>query len=119
MRIWSALILVVAGLCGAAGVGLAALATHKALGPNATTAAQFLLIHATALAGIALGGAARRGPMIAASLLGLGVVLFAGDLALLAFTGDSPWRMAAPLGGSLMMFGWLWLAATGLAHLRR
>jgi uncharacterized membrane protein YgdD (TMEM256/DUF423 family) len=120
MRIWSALLLSLAGLCGAAGVGLAAVATHRALGPNATTAAQFLLIHAAALAGLAVGGAsASRGQLFAASLLGLGVVLFAGDLALLALVGSSPWRMAAPTGGTLMILGWLVLALVGLARLRR
>ena len=46
----------------------------------------------------------------AATLLVLGVVLFSGDITLRSLTGASPWRMAAPTGGVMLIVGWLWLS---------
>ena len=119
MRPWSALLLFVSGLIGAGGVALAAWATHRSGGANLTTASTFMLIHAAAIAGLCVSGGARRGILIAATLLTVGVVLFAGDLSLRAVAGIAPWRMAAPTGGLVMIAGWLWLALAGLAALRR
>ena len=118
MRIWSALLLCLAGLLGAGGVGLAALASHQSAGPNLMTAALFLLIHAAAVAGLTSSAPAHRGVLAAASLLVLGVFLFSGDLALRGLAGSTPWHMAAPTGGMTMILGWLCLAATGLSKLR-
>ena len=33
-----------------------------------------------------------------------------GDITLRATTGASPWRMAAPTGGMMLIAGWLWLS---------
>ena len=110
MAIWSTALLSSAGLLGAAGVALSAYAAHADGGANLTTAATFLLIHAAAVAGISAGGTTKRGLLQAATLLVLGVVLFSGDITLRTLTGASPWRMAAPTGGVMMIVGWLWLS---------
>ena len=110
MAFWSAALLFLAGLSGAAGVALSAYAAHADGGANLTTAATFLLIHAAAVAGLCAGGATRRGLLQAATLLVIGVVLFSGDITLRVLTGASPWRMAAPTGGVMMIVGWLWLS---------
>jgi uncharacterized membrane protein YgdD (TMEM256/DUF423 family) len=45
-----------------------------------------------------------------AAVLALGAALFSGDLAARAFLGGRLFPFAAPLGGSLMIFGWVALA---------
>ena len=110
----SGFLLAVAGLMGAAGVGLAAWAAHRTGGDILTTAALFLLIHASAVSGLALrrDGWPILGP---ATVLAVGAILFSGDLALRTTLNLKPWAMAAPTGGLLMIAGWLWLAGSGLA----
>lgn len=109
--------LLLAGLMGALGVALWAAAAHLG-GGNAATAAQMLLIHAAAIPGLT---AARKAGHLAdaiartgVSILILGVALFAGDLALRAFSGAGLFTMAAPIGGSTMIGGWLVVAAAAL-----
>ncbi len=104
-----------AGLFGAAGVAAAAAASHGAAGPNLGVAAQFLMIHAGIIAAIGLSNLApRRAYLIAGSGLALGVALFSGDLTLRATLGHALFAMAAPLGGTLLIVGWLALCASGL-----
>lgn len=106
---WSRLLLAAAGLFGAAGVGLAAAAAHRG-GANLDVAGYLLMIHAAAIAGLALAG---RGGLLlgGASLLAVGVALFAGDIAMRAFAQTRLFPMAAPSGGIAMMLGWLTLTA--------
>ena len=109
----SRLIALIAGLLGAAGVALAAVASHAMPDAALATAAQMLVLHATAaLAVTALGHQPSSSGLwtIAASLLLLGVTLFAGDIALRSFTGNRLFPMAAPIGGSTMILGWLAVA---------
>jgi uncharacterized membrane protein YgdD (TMEM256/DUF423 family) len=103
---------------GASGVALSAYAAHADGGANLTTAATFLLIHAAAVAGLCAGGATRRGLLQAATLLAVGAVLFSGDISLRTLNGASPWRMAAPTGGVMLIVGWLWLAFAAFAGRR-
>jgi uncharacterized membrane protein YgdD (TMEM256/DUF423 family) len=101
-------LLALAGLCGAVGFGLAAAGTHTGQA-ELGIAANFLLFHAAALIGIAL----LRGNRIATAagwVLVAGLVLFAGDLIVLSTRGASPFPLAAPIGGSLLILGWLLLA---------
>jgi len=101
-------LLAIAGLCGAVGVGLAAAGTHTGQA-ELGIAANFLLFHAAALIGIAL----LRGNRVATAagwVLVAGLVLFAGDLIILSTRGASPFPLAAPIGGSLLILGWLLLA---------
>ena len=97
-----------AGLSGAAGVGLAAASTHGAQ-PDLAIAANFLLFHAPALLGISLLKTSRIANA-AGWVLVAGLVLFAGDLVILTERGASPVPLAAPIGGSLLILGWLLLA---------
>jgi uncharacterized membrane protein YgdD (TMEM256/DUF423 family) len=113
MSPWSRILLALAGLYGAAGVGLAAWAAHRSGGERLMTAALFLILHAGPLAAVGLA-APRRALLLAASALALGAFLFSGDLALSLLAGLRPWPMAAPAGGMLLIAGWLWLAAAAL-----
>jgi uncharacterized membrane protein YgdD (TMEM256/DUF423 family) len=108
------------GLLGAAGVGLAAAAAHISGDALLKTAADFLLFHAAALLAIlALArGRVTRGLMVAGSLIGIGAVLFCGDLAIRALAGLRLVPMAAPTGGMLMIAGWLGVAVAAPLALR-
>jgi uncharacterized membrane protein YgdD (TMEM256/DUF423 family) len=116
------ILLVVAGLFGAAGVGLQAAGTHLA-SAQTTTAGLFLLLHAPVLlAGVALTRQGLLGAKLAAialSVLALGVALFAADLTRRGLTGAALLPMAAPTGGTLTILGWLALAGSALAGQRR
>jgi uncharacterized membrane protein YgdD (TMEM256/DUF423 family) len=50
----------------------------------------------------------------AALVLLLGLALFAGDLVTRDFTDDRLFAMAAPVGGGLMIIGWLGIALSAL-----
>lgn len=110
------ILIVFAGLCGAAGVALSAVAAHAG-GGNTGTAASFLLMHAPAL--LVLGLAARGQAMrLAGFALLLGVLIFSGDLLMRNYAGTRLFPMAAPVGGMLMIIGWVAIALCALA-LRR
>jgi uncharacterized membrane protein YgdD (TMEM256/DUF423 family) len=100
-----------AGLMGASGVALAAMAAHL---PDATrlgTASSMLLFHAAATLGaVALSERHILQPrigLIAALGFVAGSALFAGDLALRQFAGHSLFPMAAPTGGRVLIACWL------------
>jgi uncharacterized membrane protein YgdD (TMEM256/DUF423 family) len=100
-----------AGLMGASGVALAAMAAHL---PDATrlgTASSMLLFHAAATLGaVALSESHILQPrigLIAALGFVAGSALFAGDLALRQFAGHSLFPMAAPSGGTVLIASWL------------
>jgi uncharacterized membrane protein YgdD (TMEM256/DUF423 family) len=104
-----------AGLTGAAGVALSALAAHAG-GAGLSTAAAMLLAHAPVLLAVGMVGGSRT--LTAAGFVLLaGTLLFSGDLAARAFLGDRLFAYAAPSGGGLMILGWLGVAAG--AALRR
>lgn len=101
-------LLALAGLGGAVGVGLAAAGTHTGQA-ELGIAANFLLFHAAALIGIALLRA-NRIATAAGWVMVAGLILFAGDLVALSTRSASPVPLAAPIGGSLLILGWLLLA---------
>lgn len=106
-------ILVLAGgLSGAAGVALSAMAAHLG-GGNVGTAANILLLHAPALLCVGLI-AASRVQRIGAFVILAGLALFCGDLLLRHYMGARLFPMAAPTGGTLMIAGWLFIAASAL-----
>lgn len=122
MDMWVRLLLLLAGLMGAAGVAAAAVAAHVTGGTELETAAHFLLFHAAAVAalvGLALnlsrGAAALR---VGASALVLGAVLFSGDLASRTLLETKLLGGSAPFGGSLMIAGWLVVACSALVARR-
>jgi len=106
-------LILAAGLLGAAGVALLAVAAHLG-GDNLHTAAAFLLAHAPALLALGLAGGNGRSLGIAAALLVAGVALFAGDLVLRDVAGQRLFPMAAPTGGTLTIAGWLAVAVSAL-----
>jgi uncharacterized membrane protein YgdD (TMEM256/DUF423 family) len=119
MLVWSSILLIVCGMMGAGAVAMAAAGAHAG-GENLSTAATFLLIHATAAAAIALHPGGSAAFLTAATVLVAGACLFSGDLALRAFAGVRLFPMAAPLGGLGMMAGWLILSgAASLALFNR
>ncbi len=109
-------ILAAAGVNGALGVAFGAWAAHGLEGrlPPAAiewirTGASYQLWHAAALLGLAALAArhATRLIGVAAIGFGLGALLFGGSLYLYAWTG-LPWlAMITPVGGALMIGGWL------------
>ena len=112
-----AIIAALAGLMGAAGVALAARAAHGGSDPNLMLAAMFLVIHAAALPGLAAFGRSCGRPhgfALAGGMLALGASLFSGDLAMRGLAGSKLFDFAAPIGGSLLILGWLALMVAGL-----
>ena len=100
------------GLCGAAGVALSAAAAHLG-GAFTGTVASFLLTHAAVLLAIGLVGGNRL-LRIGGFVLLVGLVLFCGDLLARDFLGGRLVPFAAPAGGSLLILGWLVVAASAL-----
>lgn len=106
-----------AALMGGAGVALWAAAAHGGEA-NLATAAQMLLIHASAVLGLSacrkqglVGG--RTGSLAAAALI-LGAALFAADLFMRSRFGTPLFPLAAPIGGGLAILGWALLALAAL-----
>jgi uncharacterized membrane protein YgdD (TMEM256/DUF423 family) len=102
---------------------LSAVARHGGSAPYLETAAQFLLFHAPALIGaaalLAIGILRHRLVVLAGSALALGLLLFCGDLAVRDLFGRPLFPMAAPIGGTVLLAGWLLLGAAGLWPGRR
>ncbi|MCD7060311.1 DUF423 domain-containing protein [Pelagibacterium xiamenense] len=107
------LLAALAGLLGAAGVAAAAGSSHAGgalLGPLALIA----LTHAPALLALALYRPAHRDMLTAALVLALGALTFCSDLAARHFLGAPLFSFAAPLGGMLMIAGWLAIGLFGV-----
>ena len=113
----SARILVFAGgLAGAAGVALSAASAHLG-GAFVGTAASFLLMHAPVFLAVGLAGA-NRILRIGSLVLLVGLVLFGGELRARDCVGSRLVPMSAPIGGSLLIAGWLAIAASALVRQR-
>ena len=99
---------ILAALSGAVAVAAGAYGAHGAQGKAAewlSTGAQYQLVHAVA-ALVAMGMGARG----AAWAFVAGGALFAGTLYLMA-AGAPKWLGAVtPIGGLLLIGGWVWLA---------
>lgn len=115
------LLIVAAGLFGATGVALGAVAAHRLQSPALAQASTLLIVHAAAAVGLAAHCSQSprpRASIAAGALLLAGTTLFAADIALRGFTGDRLFPMAAPIGGSAMIAGWLAIAIAGILELR-
>lgn len=104
----------VAALLAALAVGLGAFGAHALktrLAPDLlavwTTASQYHLVHAVALVALAAG---RKEPGLSWNVLLAGIVLFAGSLYLLALTGIRGLGAITPIGGVLLVAGWILLS---------
>lgn len=105
------LLVLFAGLSGALAVAAGAFGAHGASGEAAEwlrTGGQYQLLHAVA-ALIALRLDA-RGP---AWLFVAGGAIFAGTLYLMAVGAPRWFGAITPIGGTLLIAGWLWLAWAG------
>jgi len=105
-------LIVAAALSGALAVGAGAFGAHSAAGQAAEwlkTGGQYQLIHAVAALIATQMGARGAGWLFVA-----GGAVFAGTLYLMAL-GMPKWLGAVtPIGGALMIAGWLWLAWSGV-----
>ena len=116
------LILAWAGFAGAAGVALAAAASHKYPSPSLATAATMLTLHAAgAVALIAVAFRTARSCLwqgVAAAMLA-GASMFSGQIAYHTIFDDASFQMLTPVGGTLMIVSWLVVAVLALAGARR
>ncbi|MGE0597764.1 MAG: DUF423 domain-containing protein [Hyphomonadaceae bacterium] len=105
------LVHIAAALTGAACFVLLAYAQHgaPAASMEAVTMAALAQISAAA-GGLAIARASGRLAATAGAMILIGANIFAGVIYLNAFVGDHPLRMLAPLGGGLLILGWLVLA---------
>lgn len=101
---------VLSGLIGAAGVALAAAASHAGGEALLRPASSICLAHAPALLALALGGNRLRFGSPVALVMAAGTVLFSGDLVARHFLGSGVFPMAAPTGGLALIGSWLTLA---------
>ncbi|RJF93031.1 DUF423 domain-containing protein [Sphingomonas cavernae] len=103
------MLLVLIGLSGALAVAAGAFAAHGASEQAAEwlkTGASYQLIHAVA----ALAIVERIGAKGPAILFIAGGAIFALTLYLMAFGAPRWFGAITPIGGTLMILGWLWLA---------
>lgn len=106
---------VFAGLFGMCGIGLAAAASHMDDQRLLGSASLMCLVHAPALVAVMAASGRLRWPAIPGWLWIVGVLFFAGDLVKRHFLGSALFPMSAPLGGMVMMAGWLSIAFGALA----
>jgi uncharacterized membrane protein YgdD (TMEM256/DUF423 family) len=114
-------LLLLAALNGFLAVAAGAFGAHAASDPQVRewlrTGAQYQGAHAVAaLAAVALAREGGRAALWAAGLFGAGALVFGVSLDALALTGARAWGAVTPLGGLLLLAGWL---ALGWSALRR
>ncbi len=120
MRLW----LLLAGLFGALGVLAGAYGWHGVGGDEGARlmfefGSTYQMFHALALLAVAWLASIRRGPAavpvhVAGVCFSLGMLLFSGTLYSLIMLGSIPFEGAAPIGGILLIFGWLSLSAAAV-----
>jgi uncharacterized membrane protein YgdD (TMEM256/DUF423 family) len=104
------------GLLAAGAVGLSAYASHAVQGEaraSLYTAAVFAFGHGVALAALA-PRATRRTDRLSLALLLAGTLLFSGSVAVSRLAGLS--TGLAPMGGMLLIVGWLLHAVAAARH---
>lgn len=112
------LALFASGVMGAAGVALAAAASHGGDTLFLGSASAMCLAHAPVLLGLYLAHKSFRTATLAALVLGLGTIIFAGDLVSRYALGDRLFPFAAPIGGTTMILGWLLMAVGAFFPMR-
>lgn len=109
-----AILLVLAGLMGAAGITVAAIGVHAFPGAGLDIAGNMLLFHAAAIVGVVAavdrGLLSRPVGLFAAAGLVVGAVLFSGDVTLPIYVGFELFPGAAPTGGVLLIVSWVAVA---------
>jgi len=99
--------------------GLKAVLDPEALG-WVKTGADYQLWHGLALLGIGILAAGQASPWLsrAGFLMLSGVVLFSGSLYAMALGGWRGFALATPVGGTLLLLGWLALFLHALSRMR-
>lgn len=101
--------LIVAGILGATGVALGAIAAHAVQDPLAITslerASTYQILHAIAL--VALSGLTFRLMGIARVLMLLGMIGFSGSIYAKYLLGMPALGKFAPMGGTALILSWL------------
>jgi uncharacterized membrane protein YgdD (TMEM256/DUF423 family) len=119
VRRWANILTALAAVAGAAGVMEAAAAAHGIGERLLQTSANLLLLmaaSAVAINAFALSAQRRRGWFLfAASILLGGCLLFCGDLTARAVFAHKLFAFAAPIGGTLMILGWIAAAFAALS----
>jgi uncharacterized membrane protein YgdD (TMEM256/DUF423 family) len=105
------LALFLAGIIGALGVIFSAMAAHGEDPRLVSAAAAACMAQAPALLALSIGFEKIRTALIATLLIGLGCILFAGDLLFRTRFGTGLFPMSAPTGGTMMILGWVAIAA--------
>jgi uncharacterized membrane protein YgdD (TMEM256/DUF423 family) len=108
-------LIMIAGLIGALGVASAAAASHSTESRNL---AAIFLSHGPALLALGLYGG-RRAFLVCGIVLALGTAVFGADLAMREWAGNGLFSGAAPIGGGMMIIGWLSIGVAGLVGPRK
>lgn len=108
---------VAAGIIGAAGVMAAAAASHGGEARNLAAIATICLAHGPALLALGLAGRGRALRIVGLALAA-GTIVFAADLGVREWLGHGAFPGAAPLGGVMMILGWLGIAVAAAAARR-
>ena len=82
------------------------------------TAARYFMYSAfgVCIVGLTLIKIENKFIKFAAGAIGLGGMIFSGSLLILIFTGIRSWGAVTPVGGSLLIIGWLCLAIGLVSH---
>jgi uncharacterized membrane protein YgdD (TMEM256/DUF423 family) len=78
-----------------------------------------LVVHAAGAIALLASTGLSRLCIWAAGIMLFAVSLFGGDVAFHTLAGTHLFPMAAPIGGSLLIASWLFVAAIGFAAMRR
>jgi uncharacterized membrane protein YgdD (TMEM256/DUF423 family) len=122
------ILLSVEGIAGATAVMAGAFGSHALKGqlsPDALaiwqTGVFYHLTHAIVLLIIAFGtaGLEERVRFIAGIMFALGIILFSGPLYLLSLTSIRALGMITPVGGVLLIAGWITIASAALRSTSR
>ena len=116
------ILLFLAGLNAAMSIGLGAYGWHnlgdaEAIRDIFMMGSQYQMWHALGMVGVAIllnSGGPRRTLLIIGGLFQLGTILFSGTLYAFGLMNVLLVEGAAPVGGGVLIVGWLMLAWTGL-----
>jgi uncharacterized membrane protein YgdD (TMEM256/DUF423 family) len=117
-------LLLVAGVYGVVGVALGAFGAHAIrgrIGPDRAdrleTGVRYLFFSLPGLLAVAWLSTDCEGGLFEAVggwAFGLGILLFSGSLVALALTGRRGWGAVTPIGGVLLIVGWLSVVAIAI-----
>lgn len=102
----------IGGVCGSLAIVAYAASAHSD-SSQLGVIAPLLLGHAPALLVLSIFAPASRAALFSGALLIVGLMLFCGSLLYLELIGNRLFPYSAPLGGILMIIGWLTACTIG------